>query len=147
MSTAFVIYSSGSMKGRSEQASQRNLTFQASMTTPKPEPMRITQLVFSLLSIRYRRITVWTKTLVTISKTKLANQRLQDMSIAYSSVKRQDIRIDSEMDKRDLPNRDSSHFFLLTPMRYVVLERQHFKPKHLINPKSDKRIEKNIHNM
>ena len=47
------------------------LTFHASISSPIPEPNRIIQLVSVLLSMRYKRITSWTKTFVIIFTIKV----------------------------------------------------------------------------
>ena len=43
-----------------------DVTFQASMRTPTPEPIKIIQLVCSLLSMRYSKIMICTTTFVAI---------------------------------------------------------------------------------
>jgi hypothetical protein len=66
MSTAFVILFGHQIQLL--ECFRRNAyrTFQASMSSPMPEPIRIIQLVSVLLSMRYSKITSCTKTFVMI---------------------------------------------------------------------------------
>jgi hypothetical protein len=65
-----------------------NRTFQASMNSPMPEPMRIIQLVSVLLSMRYSKMTSCTKTFVMICTVKKLwyAQRAPEMIKTYRSA-------------------------------------------------------------
>ena len=70
MSTAFVILFENDSQLVRCVNEHRDRTFQASMSTPIPEPMSIIQLVSVLLSMRYSKMTSCTKTFVTICTVK-----------------------------------------------------------------------------
>lgn len=70
MSPAFVILFENESQLLGCVHGHANRTFQASMSSPMPEPMRIIQLVSVLLSMRYSKMTSCTKTFVTICSEK-----------------------------------------------------------------------------
>jgi hypothetical protein len=116
MSTAFVILFGNESQLVGCVHGHPNRTFQASMSTPMPEPIRIIQLVSVLLSMRYSKMTSCTKTFVMICTVKKLwyAQRAPESMKTYSSalVRLMDVKkIMSENTYRmDTPV--SSFFFL-----------------------------------
>lgn len=102
------------------------------MEEDKRGTYRIIQLVSLLLSMRYRRMTSCTKTLVMIWATESIMRQHSSYQITYCSEMRKRCQNGSRcytiLIWENSPNGNADKFLLRPPMRDVWLEGQHLKP-------------------
>jgi hypothetical protein len=120
MSTAFVILFENENQLVGCVHGHANRTFQASMSTPIPEPMRIIQLVSVLLSMRYSKMTSCTKTFVTICTVKkLWCVHSSGEHETYRSALVRSMDVKKNYVRKHIPDGHPSKLIPFSPMRDI----------------------------